>query len=44
MADGLNEDLEKIVQELVRETDSSFGCGGTFDCTGGTFGIVVSRA
>jgi len=84
MADQLNQDLEKIVQELVRETvakvtpllaarrrstgynctgqefqcstfyicdnnnhscrtDVSFGCGGSFDCTGGAFGIVVER-
>lgn len=23
------------------KTDASFGCGGTFDCTGGPFGIVI---
>lgn len=27
------------------KTDSSFTCGGQFDCTGGAFGIVIgSRA
>jgi len=25
------------------KTDSSFACGGRFDCTGGAFGIVVGR-
>jgi len=24
-------------------TESSFSCGGSFDCTGGAFGIVVER-